>query len=280
MTSSNNESAFFTNSRGQQIHFKQWVPQTRHGGILFAHGIGEHSGRYESVARFFCDRHIAFYAIDHQGHGQSDGKRGHVTHFDNYVQDLDTFRKAVQHCHGKSPLFLMGHSMGGLIAFKYLLKHQDHVQGAILSAPSLKIKMQVPVWKHVLASSLAQLAPAITVKNGINADLLTHDETIVNLYRHDPLVHPFISLALYFDMIQAGVTCLEEADKITCPILFLFGGNDQITDIEATKHAFDRINTPDKQFHEFKDKYHEILNELNKNKVFHIIYDWIASRLP
>lgn len=270
--------SFQVNSRGFQLHYKQWIPESIKIGIIFAHGIGEHSGRYDQVARYFCDKNIAFYALDHQGHGQSDGKRGHIPNFKNFVEDLERFRQFILSSQGDAPLFLMGHSMGGLIAFRYLIEHQDHVNGAIFSAPSLKIKMQIPAWKNAMALALARIAPSITVKNGINADLLTHDESVVNLYRNDPLVHPFISLSLYFDMIDTGEYCLEQAHRITCPVLFLFGGNDEITDIETTRQAFDKMHSDDKQFHVFKGEFHEILNELNKKEIFATILNWLEAR--
>ncbi|MDZ7725638.1 MAG: alpha/beta hydrolase [candidate division KSB1 bacterium] len=279
MASCTRKEAFMNNSRGHHLHYRQWVPDTVKAGILFAHGIGEHSGRYDQVARYFCERDIAFHALDHQGHGQSEGKRGHIPDFKNYVKDLEAFREQVQPILGSAPLFLMGHSMGGLIAFRYLIEHQELIAGAVFSAPSLKIKMQIPAWKNMMALALARVVPSLTVKNGINADLLTHDEMIVDLYRSDPLVHPFISLSLYFDMINTGEYCLQQAHRIRRPVLFMFGGNDEITDMDASRKAFNQINTTDKQFHVLDGEYHEILNELNKTDIFATIFNWIEDRL-
>lgn len=279
MSSCTVKEAFMTNSRGFQLHYRQWIPDSVKAGVLFAHGIGEHSGRYDQIAHYFCDRQIAFYALDHQGHGRSDGKRGHIQEFKNYILDLENFRQLLQPTQGDAPLYLMGHSMGGLIAFRYLIDYQQNITGAVFSAPSLKIKMQIPAWKNLMALALARFAPSLTVKNGINADLLTHDEKIVDLYRNDPLVHPFISLSLYFDMIDAGEYCIQKAEHITCPVLFLFGGNDEITDIDATRQAFEKIRSEDKQLCVLDEKYHEILNELNKKEIFAAILDWFESRL-
>ena len=270
--------SYFTNHHGLDIYYRCFLPESTKATILFAHGIGEHSGRYTHLAEFFCSHEISFIALDHQGHGLSEGKRGHVPTFQAFADDMEMLRTQTADIHQRTPLFIMGHSMGGLIAFLYVLKHQDKVNGTILTSPSFRIKMEVPRWKTWLATILYYLAPNLTMRNSIDASLLSRDDAVVEDYRNDPLVHSFISLSLFWDMVHSGQRCMREANRVTIPLFILLGGHDEIIDVDAARKTFDAVNTNDKKILVFQDDYHEILNEYNNERVMQELVHWLEQR--
>lgn len=169
--------------------------------------------------------------------------------------------------------------MGGLISFLYLLKYQEHLNAAVLSAPPVGIKMPPPAWQKKLLGLLETLAPSMTLNNNIDAAWLSHDEEIVQAYRNDPLVHPKISVSLFQGMAKGGRRCLEESKSITLPVLFVIGGEDKIIDYDAGHQAFENINNKDKKEIVFPGDYHEVHNELDKEKLLDAILEWSSGVL-
>lgn len=269
--------SLFTNKAGLKIYTQAWLPEEYSANLIIAHGLGEHSGRYAHMADYFNQKGLAVFALDHQGHGKSGGKRGHVPKFDDFVEDLEQFRRQTQEAHPDKPTILFGHSMGALIAFVYLLQYQQNIDAAILSAPPVGIKIEPPAWQKMLVGILKSLAPSLTLNNDIDAAWLSHDQAIVDAYRNDPLVHPKISVALFAGMLQSGARCLEESATITKPTMLVVGGEDQIIDAEAAHRAFDKISSAQKKEIIFKGSYHEIHNDFDKLKEFDAIWEWLRS---
>jgi len=269
----------FQNSRNLRIHYLHWhSPKTPVGIINIAHGIGEHIGRYHHLGTFFAEQGFEVYGVDHQGHGKSEGKRGHVNSIKDFADDMEQLYTMVKPMN-PIPYFILGHSMGGLISCAYMLNYADHLTGAILSAPALQVKMPVSSAKKKLAILMSKIAPSVTMKNEIDPVLLSRNKTNVQNYVNDPLVHPYVSMSLARDLLTFGDTCLENIPNYKTPVLLLFGDQDEIVDIYGTKTMFDQLSNPNKKMIIFNDMYHEIFNEDDHQLVFDAILDWVKSIL-
>ncbi len=278
---SNHTENIFSNARGYRINYHLWPADgSPKGYVMIAHGIGEHTGRYGHVAETFNEIGFTVFGPDHQGHGHSQGKRGHISKFEYYCHDLEQLRQLVVGDDTGKPFFLLGHSMGGLIACVYLSMFQDKVTGAILSAPAIGIQTEVSPFQFKVAKTIHPFFPSLILNNSIDPALLSHDSEQVQKYKDDPLVHPKISLRLFFEMLRNGENCLPKADKIRTPILLMVGDDDQIIDIEKAKMAFDQLGNPNSKIVIFENMYHEIFNEVDRDRVIDYTKTWLDEQVP
>ncbi|TMF84507.1 MAG: lysophospholipase [Chloroflexi bacterium] len=176
------------------------------------------------------------------------------------------------------PLVLVGHSFGGLLAIAYALKHADHIDRAIFSAPLLMVKQKVPAWKRALSTVLPKVAPGMSFSNEVDANLLSHDPGIARAYRSDPLVHDRITAGLYGDTIARGEEFITRAPDLRVPFLLMQGRDDQIVDPLGSQRFFARAAAPDRAFCLYSGLYHEIFNEIGHEKVFQDIESWLTQR--
>lgn len=268
------------NPNGPQLFVHTWLPEHEPKAfLLVVHGLGEHGGRYAHLAEFFNNKDIAVWAPDHRGHGRTSGKRGHVNRLTDFVNDLERLRQHILNEHSPKPVFLMGHSMGGLIAFRYLLDHQDHIQAAILSAPAVGIKIDPPSWQKTVVSGLEKIVPGLTLDNGIDAAWLSHDAAVVEAYRNDPLVHPKISVRLFSEMDRTGKLCLQRAPEIKIPVMMIYGSEDKIIDGGKVHTAFERLSSSNKKELVIPNAFHEAHNEPNHQVEFEAIWTWLQPQL-
>ena len=247
--------------------------------LVIAHGIGEHSGRYDHVADYLTRKGFAVWACDHRGHGKSGGKRGHVDNFDDYLADLDqTIRIAKQ----KTPemkTFLMGHSLGGLIATFYAEKHSGELDGLIVSGPALREKMKISSSRAFMAKTLSSIMPTLSTGTGLDPNLLSHDKEVVKKYVEDPLVHKVTTPRWFTEYRRAQEETMRSAGKLTLPCLIIQGGADGIVDPTVAKDLYDRIKSPDKTLKVYDGFYHESLNEIGKESVLADIDTWLSARI-
>ena len=245
--------------------------------FVVVHGLGEHSGRYQHLAARFTPLGATVYAMDQRGHGRSGGKRGHAPSLDALLDDIDAVVLRARADDG-SPVVLIGHSFGGLLAIAYALKHADHIDRAIFSAPLLKVKQRVPAWKRALSTVLPRIAPGMTFSNEVDASLLSHDPGNGPAYTSDPLVHDHITAGLYGDTIARGEEFIMRAPELRVPFLLMQGRDDQIVDPVGSQRFFARAAAPDRAFCLYPGLYHEIFNELDREKVFQDIESWLTQR--
>lgn len=275
------ESGGFAGEGGTRIHWRGWPVAEPRAALLVSHGLGEHSGRYAPVAEALAPRGISVYALDHRGHGLSGGTRGHADRFADLTHDLERFRREVSsRLPAGVPVFLMGHSMGGLIALRYLQTHPDApLRGAILSAPLLAVRLRPPRWKTALAGVLDRLVPRLRIGNEVDPSALSHDETFVRTYRDDPLNHPWITPRLYAEMMAAAGTALGEGAAIRLPTLFVIPGADPVLRSDVAER-FARALAGDITVLVYPGLFHEPHNERapERDQVLADVAEWILSR--
>lgn len=271
----------FVGCAGRSIYCQCWQPESAARAVLLlVHGAGEHSARYQPVAEFFTGRGIAVVGFDHNGHGRSDGIPGHVDSFDDYLVDLQTFHQRTAAQFPAAPLFLLGHSLGGLIACNYLLQQQAAFAGCILSGAAIKSELEPGFLQMWLIRLLAVVAPRLGALQ-LDAEGVSRDPEEVRKYVEDPLVHHGKLSARMLRELFAGMNSIQAgASRLTLPMLILHGGADAMTAPEGSRFLHQHIGSSDKALKIYPDLYHEIFNEPERAEVLGDVLAWCEAHLP
>jgi acylglycerol lipase len=274
--------AYFTGVAGIRLHYRCWDVSAPRAVVVVSHGLGEHSGRYAALAHDFARAGLSTYALDHRGHGRSDGRRGHVRRFVRYVHDLEKFRRRVVGAVGAQvPLVFLGHSLGALILIRYLEEYPGvPAAGAILSAPYLGPAIRIPRWKEQLGRILYYAVPALSMSTGLPPEYLSHDAQVVEAYKRDPLVHDRITPRAFGEIGRATREALEKARRLVQPLLILIPSDDRIVRPDLMQHLAATLDRPGQVRAEtYGGLYHEILNETSRSSVVADVLGWIERRI-
>ena len=265
---------------GTRLHALRWPVERPRAALLLSHGLGEHAGRYAPLARDLAPRGIEVHALDHRGHGRSGGARAYVARFSRYVDDFEAFRRQVAGgLPAGLPVFLLGHSLGGLIALRWLEAHpHTGLAGAILSAPLLGIAKEAARWKTALSGVLSTLLPRLPIHNEIDPSELSGDPAYVRSYREDPLVHARITPRLYTEMVAAMGEAVAEKDRLPRPLLFLVPGADSIVREEETLRLAESL-AGDVTIRRYPGFRHESLNEVERARPVGDVVEWMEARI-
>lgn len=265
---------------GLRLYYRAWELTRARAAILVIHGLGEHGGRYEPIAERLTSYGFSVFALDLRGHGLSDGRRGHVHRFEFFLQDVDRFRREVQGLVDVGrPLFLLGHSMGGLIALRYLEEFDAPLAGGIIVSPWLATAMPTPRWKVTAANALNKVLPSLPFDTGLNPKHISHDAAIVKAYEDDPHVHSRITPRLFAETSIAMGLALQRSDRIHVPLLFLLAGDDRIVDRPRSEAFARSLSARSVTVHVYAGFYHEVLNEPERVQPLYDIRNWISQRL-
>jgi alpha-beta hydrolase superfamily lysophospholipase len=266
---------------GVRLHHVAWLPDAPpRAVVLVSHGHGEHGGRYAELARHLAERGMTVHAIDHRGHGKSGGPRGHVDRFGDYVRDLEAWRRAVTaEVPSAVPVFLLGHSLGGLIAIRHLQTHPEAgFRGAILSAPLLGIAVKAPRWKVALSGFFSRVLPRLPFSNELDPSMLSTAPGYVDAYRADTLLHPTITPRLFTEIGVAMRAAFEQPDSIRIPLLVLAPTGDRVVAPEAVAR-FASACPGDVQVRRYEGFMHEALNETERHRVMDDVSGWLNARI-
>lgn len=263
---------------GVSLSGKSWFPEEEPSAVIcIVHGLGEHSLRYEHVAREFTKHGFGVYAIDLRGHGASEGKRGDGS-IASMLIDIQELVITARREFNDLPLFLLGHSFGGLLTANYLIKMiSSEISGAILSSPWLELAMPVPRSKYRMASVLKYLAPSFAYASELNPDYLANDKEVGRKYLKDPLVHDKISIRLFFDIKHTSEFVFRKADLIEIPILIGHGNDDRIISIAGSEKLAAKI--PKSELKIWSNSGHEPHNDVEKEQVIGYYMDWIEKHI-
>jgi acylglycerol lipase len=270
----------FKSIRDNHIYYQAWAPEGEARAVLpIVHGLGEHSGRYMNVVRHFVPLGYVVYGMDHIGHGKSDGPREFVESFDDFSAAFGSYMAMIKLWQPGKPVFLLSHSIGGLIAAYYLLDHQAEFKGAIFSAPVVKVASHVSRATVLMGKSLSILAPKVGVLS-VNPKTISRDPAVVNAYIDDPLVfHKKTSARLSAEMLRALLRVSAEMEKITLPFLAMQGGEDRLVDPDGAQILYENAGSKDKTLKIYSGLYHEIFNEPEREVVFRDIAAWLEPRI-
>ena len=270
----------FTATDGFNLALQQWPledDQALRGAVLIVHGLGEHGGRYNGVAQRLNNWGYAVRAYDQFGHGESEGPRGTLTSPGRLLADVaDLVERTRDRLPQGVPLILLGHSMGGLVAARFVADHPEVVDGLVLSSPALDPGLNG--LQKLLLAVLPRVAPDLCVGNGLDANFLSHDPDVVQAYLADPLVHDRISGRLARFIADAGPEVIARAPDWKVPTLLMYAGSDLLVN-PAGSRAF-AAAAPSQMVRAqcFPDLYHEIFNEVESQPVFDLLHDWLTAR--
>ena len=264
------------------LFYRSHMAANEKGRLIIVHGLGEHSGRYRHLADHLADIGFSLWIPDLRGHGRSGGARGHVDSFDDYVRDVRAVMdKALAEKPDDTPCFLLGHSMGGLVAALTAGQYQDRIDGLVLSSPALGVAVPLPAIKKAAAVCLARLFPRLGIKNELDPQNVSRDPVTVQKYIDDPLVHDRVTTRWFIEFFKAIDRAFEKAESLALPILVQAAGEDRLVNINAVKAYFERLTMPDRQLTVYDDLYHEIYNETepDRQKAIAALSTWLADRL-
>lgn len=270
----------FVASDGDNLAVQDWPLEpgkNLRGVVLLVHGLGEHAGRYDRVARQLNDWGFAVRGYDQYGHGESGGPRGGLPTDDRLLDDLtDIVDSTRARMNPKTPLILLGHSMGGLVAGRFVSLAIRPVEALVMSSPALDPGLNAV--QKILVAVLPKVAPNLRVGNGVDASFLSHDPAVVAAYRADKLVHDRISGRLARFIAEGGPATVARAPGWKVPTLLMYAGADKLLN-PAGSRAF--AAAAPKQVVSarcFETLYHEIFNELQSAPVFAELKQWLDAR--
>jgi alpha-beta hydrolase superfamily lysophospholipase len=272
----------FTASDGDNLAVQDWPlaeGSALRGVVLIVHGLGEHAGRYELVARRLNGWGYAVRGYDQYGHGESDGVRGALPIKARLLDDLtDVIESTRKRMTPGVPLVVLGHSTGGLVAACHVAFRGVPIEGLVLSSPALEVDLNP--FQQLLMETLPRFAPNFTVGNGVNPRFLSHDPKVVAAYRADPLVHDRISSRLARFFADSGPRVIARAPEWTVPTLLMYAGDDRIVSAHGSQAFGAAAPAGVVESQRFDGLYHEIFNELDPEPVFATLRQWLDRRFP
>jgi len=269
----------FQSAGGVRIHFREWLPEgTPRGVVVICHGVNSHGGQHAWTAEQLVGRGFAAYAVDLRGRGLSAGERFYVEDVAEYVADLRGLIGIARERHPGQPIFLLGHSAGGVVACTYALDHQDEIDGLICES----FAFQVPAPGFVLAAikGLSHVAPRLGVLTLKMKDFTRDPEALAAL-EADPLTkdesQPAATVAA---LVRADERLHDSFGEITLPVLILHGTEDRATVCKGSEYFHEHAGSRDKTLKLYQGHYHDLLADVGKEGVLADILGWIEARLP
>jgi acylglycerol lipase len=273
-------SSYIKSLNGYQLHRVCWqTNQPPRAQVVLVHGFGEHVLRYSPYFSAFTKAGIRCSGADLYGHGKSDGKRGDLKQYQQFLVDTDQWLKLAYDEYPNIPVFLYGHSMGGNIVLRYLEYYNpEFVAGAIIGSPWLKLTKDPNVITQALVSFFAGILPHFAIPSGLDTKYLSRIQGQVNMYNTDPLVHGKISFKLLNQIMQNGKLAIERAYKINQKVLLMHGLADNITSSSASAQLSSG-NSRFITYKPFKGAYHELHNDACQHQVANEVLQWINQIL-
>jgi acylglycerol lipase len=243
--------------------------------IILVHGLGEHIQRWVYWADLFKKEGIGFAGLDLPGHGRSGGKRGNIKNYGLLGEMIDILHKTCIRTFPGVPVYIYGHSLGGGMVLDYILRTKPKIKGAIITSPWLRLAFEPAKSKVVMASVMRYLIPWLIQPSGLNVNDLSHDESVVEKYKKDPLVHDKISVSLFNSAMNAAKFSLAHASELKVRTLLMHGSDDMICSPEGSREFASKTNMVDLKI--WEGGFHELHNEPFKEDVFRYIINWMKK---
>jgi alpha-beta hydrolase superfamily lysophospholipase len=267
-----------TSSGGLEIFVRSWRPARPRAVVVIVHGFKSHSGYYGWTAAQLVDGGLAVYALDLRGRGESDGDRFWVEKVADYISDVDTAVQLAKSREPGLPVFVLGHSAGGVLSCVYTLEHQAELAGLICE--SFAFQLPAPEFVLSVLKGLSHIAPHAHVLKLPNEGF-SRDPKVVEAMNSDPLladeVQPTHTVA---EMVRADERLKEEFPLITLPVLIMHGTLDTVTKPSGSQFFYDMAGSKDKTLKLYDGHVHDLLNDVGKENVIADIKAWIAARVP
>ena len=272
------EESTFKNKDGFNIFTRSWKPEAKPRGIVvIVHGFNSHSGYYKWVAEQLTSNGFLVHALDLQGRGKSDGERFYIRKFSDYENDVTTFIEIVKSKNPSLPLFLLGHSAGGVVSCLYTLEHQKELAGFICE--SFAYQVPAPDFALAVFKGLEHIAPHAHVLR-LKDEFFSRDAKVVETMNNDPLIaHETQPTQTLAEMVRADEELKKEFSNITLPVLILHGTADKATKPAGSQFFYDNAGSSDKTLRLYEGGYHDLLNDIIKKEVMTDVLTWLDKHL-
>ena len=263
-------------AQGLNLYYQSWHPLSQAKGIVvIIHGLGSHSNLFSNITQSLVLNNYAVYGLDLRGHGRSQGQRGHINSWSEFREDLRLFCKLIKNLEGKSiPHFLLGHSLGGIIALDYVLRFPKTFQGIITMAPPLG-KIGISPVKLLLGKTLSSVMPRLALNVGFSDRQTSSDQNVLETFPQDPFIHSKGTARLATEFLGTNNWILSQAKNFKVPILILHGGADQISHPEGSRRFFEQIKFPDKERYEYPHSRHALHRDRDYPQIVADLKNWL-----
>ena len=263
---------------GLKIFVRSWIPEAARSVIVIVHGFNSHSGEYGWVAEQLGGRGFAVYAGDLRGRGTSDGERFFVNSLDEWVSDVAAVMTLARSRERGLPVFLLGHSAGGVISCVYTLEHQPELAGLICE--SFAHELPAPDFALAVFKGLSHVAPHAHILRLKNEDF-SRDPEVVRAKNSDPLLaHEIQPTQVLAELVRADERLRREFPLVTLPVLILHGTADRATRPSGSQRFYDNVGSRDKTLKLYDGHFHDLLNDVDKDIVMNDVSAWIAAHMP
>ncbi|WP_169976731.1 alpha/beta hydrolase [Tautonia rosea] len=264
---------------GPNLKAWHWRSPQPQGVLLLSHGLGEHAGLYRTLAEYLVTTlELDVLGVDFLGHGRSPGRRGHLAHYEQLIDNLDSAIQWAKQERPGLPRFLLGHSNGGVVAAQTVLRFPDAVDGLILSNPAFRLKYRPPWHKLAIGHTLRVIAPWITISGALPIEDLSRDPLQQVQLASDRLIHTRVGAPLFFGMLNAGEDALAKASQFQLPLLLIVGPDDPVIDPDTGLAFFDRYGGSEKTLLAPPGFRHDPLFEKDRGRIYHGLANWLLSR--
>mgnify|MGYP001800267698 CR=1 FL=1 len=270
----------FCGAQGLSLFYQAWYPVGAAKAVVaLVHGFGEHCDRYGTVTTALTQAGYAVFGFDNQGHGRSEGQRGHIDRWQDYRDNVSAFLAKVRHHEPTLPLFVLGHSLGALIVLDFALTIPQGLMGIIVSGPPIRPVGIAKPYLVAIARILSGVWPRFSMDVGAGAETLSRDPAIVNQTQDDPLTHSLATVRWGTECLVAIAAVRRTITQLQVPILLLHGSADKVNDVKGSQEIFERISLTDKTLKVYPGSYHEPHNDLDRNQVMYDIVQWLNGHL-
>jgi alpha-beta hydrolase superfamily lysophospholipase len=251
------------------------------GHLDAIHGWSDHSGRYGPLLEALRPLNLAVCLPELRGHGHSGGQRGHINRFEDYLLDLtQLLGLAATGGSDSRPRWLLGHSMGGLVAFHLALRYPRHYRGVVLSSPFMGPLPVMGPYLRLLVKLLSRLAPHLSLGKRVDPAELSHDPSVAAAYGEDPLVHGRLTPRWLSEILAAQETARRLASTLSLPLLLQLSPDDTVVDAQASLAVYLRLPPGGKTLRVYPHRCHELYNEsaAKVEKPLNDLVSWLYER--
>ena len=265
---------------GLDLYYQCWGPGGERRAVLaIVHGFGEHSGRYMNIVNHLTLRSYVVYGFDQRGHGRSPGQRGHINAWEEYRGDIKSFLNLIGEQELNLPVFLLGHSMGALVALDYLIRQPAGLRGAIISGAPIEPTGAAKPFLVALARLLSRIWPHFSLPLGLDTSALSRDPAVVKAYEADPLVHGMTTVRWGTETLATIEWVKAHVAEVKIPILLIHGGADRLNSPNGSRSFFEKVAFSDKELKVYPGNFHEPHNDLDHQQVVNDIEQWLERHL-
>lgn len=270
---------YFKLRDGYELYFKEDITNKAKAILIISHGFAEHFSRYDYFVSSLNKSDYGVIRYDLRGHGRNKKDLGYISSFEDFILDLQEIYNHTLKKYPKTPIFLFGHSMGGLITAILVANSSLSLKGVVLSGPAVGELPSAKKLNRKLVKTICKIYDKFMIKNPIDRNLCKNVEVYYK-YLNDEFVLHKASLRLYYEFIFEGRDkILKDKDKFSLPVLIVHGEEDKIVPISISKSFYNSISSEDKTFKKYKSLYHEILNEKERDYVIKDIISWLDNRI-